>query len=671
MTFLLAGGAFANSPNQSSGSSDFLLKDSSGNTTQALTLSAKIDMEINGLLNYTHLTQRFYNSSHDFVAGEYVFPLPDTATVDSLTIKIGSRIIEGVVKEKAQANKIFKQAQKAGRKAALLVQDRPNLFRMGVTNIPPGEVIEVAMSFVNPVEYDQGEYRITFPMTLTPRYSPLSDENGITAREHLNSEYLSNNSFQNPSFMLNHPAGADIKNPIELSLHFNPGFNTKDIVSDSHDIRTNDLNENTKKISFNKRFVPMDRDFQLVWRQANHKLESQIFIESAYQHSDEDSPTEEEHYAMLMLTPWIEENDNDVLAKEVIFIIDTSGSMGGESIRQAKKALMTAVELLNEGDSFNVIEFNSNFSTVFNHSEVFSPDSKRRAMEFIHALKASGGTEMKSALLEALQSPIDEEERLKQIVFITDGAVGNEKELIKTVNQYLGNSRLFSIAIGSAPNQHLFRQVSKVGKGSFVKINNMTQIQDKMKQVFDKISKPAMIDIELIDHTGNILAMAPGSIPDVYFGEPINVMLKLDRPDIDVKIKGKQAGKIFEQRIEVKTTNSKGIAKLWGKAEIEALTDKMTLGQGESSMLKQQIVDLSIKHSILTSYTSFVAVDKVISRQSESQLKTSNVDNLMPKGSRATKTTHYPSTSLNLQSWYALSLIFMLLGFLGLRRKSL
>lgn len=661
-----------NSGQKSGGSSDFILKDGAGNTIQALTLSAKVDMEINGLVNHTHLQQRFYNSSHEFVSGEYVFPLPDTASVDSLTIKIGSRIIKGEIKEKAQAKKIFEQAQKQGKKAALLTQNRPNLFRMAVTNIPPGEIIEISMSYVNAVEFDQGEYRVMFPMTLTPRYNSSIAINGEPGRENLNSENLSDNSFQNPSFMLNHPAGADIKNPVELSIHFTPGFKASNVISSSHDIIVNDVDEQSQRIAFSQRFVPMDSDFHLSWKQNNKALQPQLFVETVHSEIDEEGieSIEDEHFAMLMLTPGAEIFDQAVLNKEVIFIIDTSGSMGGDSIKQAKAALLSAVELLNDGDSFNVIEFNSDFTTLFNQSLNFNSNTKRKAKDFIEALQANGGTEMKPALLQALRSPVDKEERLKQVVFITDGAVGNEQDLIRTINQYLGGSRLFSIAIGSAPNQHLFRQVSKVGKGTFVQISEMNQVSSKMKSVFEKISKPAMKNLELVDKKGTVLAIAPESIPDVYFGEPIKVMLKLSTPDSDLILRGTQAGQQFEQALTIRSTSSRGIAKLWGKAKIEALTDKMTLGQGDTVILKQEIIELSMKHTILTPFTSFIAVDKVVSRKPGQALKHANVKNLVPKGSQSSKATQFPSTSLDIQPLYTLSLLLMCLGlFLGYRRK--
>ncbi len=671
-------GLSGNSGQKSGGSSDFILKDGAGNTIQALTLSAKVDMEINGLVNHTRLQQRFYNSSHEFVNGEYVFPLPDTASVDSLTIKIGSRIIKGEIKEKAQAKKLFEQAQRQGKKAALLTQNRPNLFRMAVTNIPPGEIIEISMSYVNAVEFDQGEYRVMFPMTLTPRYNSSIAINGEPGRENLNSENLSDNSFQNPSFMLNHPAGADIKNPVELSIHFTPGFKVSNVISSSHDIIVNDVDQQSQRIAFSQRFVPMDSDFHLSWKQNNKALQPQLFVESVYSEGVVEG-TEEgadiidneyEHYAMLMLTPGAEIFDQAVLNKEVIFIIDTSGSMGGESIKQAKAALLSAVELLNDGDSFNVIEFNSDFTTLFDQSLSFNSNTKRKAKNFIKALQANGGTEMKPALLQALQSPVDKEERLKQVVFITDGAVGNEQDLIRTINQYLGGSRLFSIAIGSAPNQHLFRQVSKVGKGTFVQISEMNQVSSKMKSVFEKISKPAMKNLELVDKKGTVLAIAPESIPDVYFGEPIKVMLKLSTPDSDLILRGTQAGQQFEQALTIGSTSSKGIAKLWGKAKIESLTDKMTLGQGDTVILKQEIIELSMKHTILTPFTSFIAVDKVVSRKPGQALKQAKVNNLVPKGSQASKVTQFPSTSLDIQPLYTLSLLLMCLGlFLGYRRK--
>ena len=648
----------AEGPSDITGGSGFIIHDSQGSSTQALSLAAKVDIEINGLIAYTEVNQRFLNSSNEFVAGEYVFPLPDSATIDSLTIKIGSRVIQGEIKEKQQAKEIFKKAQAEGKKAALLSQDRPNVFRMAVTNIPPGEVIEINMSYVNSIDFTRTEngdteYSLMFPMTLTPRFNPTHLN---TAEKVAELEKSTENFFNNPNFFSNDNDVEDIKNPIELNIHMNPGFSIKDIASTSHNVNVIDRAGNDKTIRLAKRFEPMDSDFHLSWQQDNAELQPSLFVESI------SLAETAEHYAMLMLTPAGADYDQEMLNKEVVFIIDTSGSMGGESIRQAKASLIEAVNLLNSGDSFNIIEFNSDFSMLFEQAMNFNQASQAEANTFINDLEAGGGTDMKPALLKALKSPVDVEERLKQVVFITDGAVGNEAELIKSINQYLGGARLFSIAIGSAPNEHLFRQVSKFGKGTFIQINQLDQVNSKLKAMFGKISKPAMKNIEIIDHHGKILAVEPESIPDVYFGEPVKVVIKLSDLDINehrgLTIRGMQAGQQFEQTLSLQKTPSKGIAKLWGKAKIEALTDKLILRQGDEAQLKQAIIGLSMKHRILTPYTSFIAVDKTVSRQPGQALKQSNVDNLIPKG------TQFPSTALDIQPLYAISLLFALLGLL-------
>ncbi len=643
----------AESPIESVGSGDFVIHDRQGNYTQLLSLATKVDIDINGLMTYTQVSQRFLNSSSEFVAGEYVFPLPDNATIDSLTIKIGSRVIQGEIKEKQQAKKIFKKAQTAGKRAALLSQDRPNIFRVAVTNIPPGDMIEVNMSYVNNVDFTQtkaglAQYQLKFPMTLTPRYNPTKK----TAEVENPAEVV----FNNPNFSTNDNQAKDIKNPIELNIRLNPGFSIKNIASSSHNVDIIDRAGDDKTIRFANRFEPMDSDFHLTWKQDNIELQPSIFVESV------SLGETTEHYGMLLLAPTGPDYKQAILGKEVIFIIDTSGSMGGESIHQAKASLIEAVNLLNTGDSFNIIEFNSDFSTLFDQTRDLTQKSQAQANKFIKNLEAGGGTEMKPALLKALRAPVDIKERLRQIVFITDGAVGNEDALIKAVNQYLGGARLFSIAIGSAPNEHLFRQVSKFGKGTFIQINQLQQVGKKMQQLFDKISKPAMKDIEIIDHQGKILAIEPKFIPDVYFGEPLKVMLKLSdlghNENSQLTIIGTQAGQPFSQTLSLQKKQSKGVAKLWGKVKIEALMDKLSLKQGNIAQLKEDIINLSIKHNILTTYTSFIAVDKAISRPKGQALKESNVNNLLPKGIK------FPSTSLDIQPLYAISLLFALLGLL-------
>ncbi len=639
-------------------SSDFFITDPQGNVSQALTLSAKVDIEVNGLISHTNIKQRFLNNSSDFVEGEYVFPLPDTASIDSMQIKIGSRIIKGQLKEKEQAKKIYKKAQAAGKRAALMTQDRPNLFRMKVTNIPAGEVIEVTMSYVNNIDFDNGKYSLMFPMTLTPRFNPLHTllNNDIT------------NVLKNPDFIINNLVADEIINPLELTLKLNPGFSASNVMSSSHKINIDNPFSEQQHITFSNRFEPMDSDFHLIWQQNNRQLEPGLFIESLNDKGiaetggkdpDDIDSQATEHYAMLMLTPAAPDYQQYVLNKEIVFIIDTSGSMGGASIRQAKAALQRAIKMMNAGDSFNIIEFNSRHRSLFPHPQDVSDTTLQQADYFISRLYATGGTNMKPAIIQALTSPVDDQERMRQVIFITDGAVGNENDLMQSIQQHLGDSRLFSVAIGSSPNQHLFRQASKYGKGTFIKISKLQEVSEKMNHLFAKVSKPAMKNIELIDNNGNVLAVEPESIPDVYYGEPVKVVLKLKQLTGDITIQGTLAGNQFHQVLSLENNkNSKGIAKLWARAKIESLTDKMLLGRGDTDKLKKDIIDLSLKHHVLTAYTSFIAVDQEVVRNPGEALKKSNVKNLIPKG------TQFPKTSLDILPLYALSFITLLLGCL-------
>jgi len=607
---------------------DLVLTDQQGAPLQALHVSAKLDMKVSGMLIYSTLTQRFFNPSEHFVNGKYQFPLPDGASVDGLEVRIGSRVIKAEIKERQQAKKQFDAAVKKGKRAALMNQSRPNLFNMAIANIAPKESIEVKFTFVDQVDYDAGVFRLSVPMTYTPRFNP----------EH----YL--DPVIDQVFKLKSPA-QEVENPIELNLILDAGVEISNLISNSHDISVS--GEASKTIRFKQRFVSMDSDFNLSWRQNNQQLQSTLFTESL----------NEDRFGMLMLSPQAPEFAQKPLIKETIFIIDTSGSMGGESIRQAKRALIAAVDMLNTSDSFNIIEFNSTHRALFETSRHASAESIRKAKVFINRLSAGGGTQMLQPVKQALSSPLLEESPIRQVLIITDGAIGNEAELTQAVHQFRGDSRLFAIAIGSAPNKYLFSELSKAGRGTFTQINNLTEVDQTMQSLFDKISRPAMKNLKLIDNNGSVLSIEPSVLPDLYYGEPLVVTMTLNDEPADLILSGEISGQFFEQPIKAVDQPAKGIAKLWAQDKIESLSNKMHLQKNNREQLKQEIIRLSIKHHILSRFTSLIAVDHQVARKANEELKQAAVESLAPKG------MVIPQTNMGTYFLIIMSLICLGFGF--------
>lgn len=645
--------------------SDFVLRQADGNQRSALMLASKAEIEINGLISFTRLRQRFVNTGPNFIAGEYVFPLPETATIDQLDIRIGSRTIVGQLKEKQQAKKAFNQAKRQGKSAALMVQKRDNLFRMSVANIPAGETIEVQLSYLDKVAIDSGQYRVTLPTTLTPRFNPADSTaahlDAIHAEQidsSLNQGPISN-VFNNPIFVRANPSRELPENPIDIRVYLNPGFAVRAIHSDNHQIAVKAIDADAHAIVLSRGVATMDRDFVLTWQQNNPDFTPSLYREAATL-SDASTINGEltEHYFMLNISPTAEHFQPSVQNKDIVFVIDTSGSMGGESIRQAKAALSKALSGLNPRDTFNIIEFNSTHRALFPSSQVVNHQTLSQAENFIGALNASGGTNMKPALIDALKTNTLEPQSIQQVLFITDGAVGNESELSQLVHQYLGDKRLFCIAIGSAPNRHLMTQLSNFGRGSAIVINQMNQVSDKIDGLFNKLNHPAMTDIGLRDHAGAIIDLQPNPIPDLYYGEPLQLLIKSQYAEGLLSLTGNIDGRQVNFDIDLAQANkASGIAKLWAREKIAGLMNKIHLRQGSSDQHRQSIIDLSLRHRVLSQYTSFIAVDPTPIRSADQKLDTAKVANLLPKGTRL------PKTSLNTSALYGLSLVSLLLAF--------
>lgn len=648
---------------------DFVLKDSSGQKRSAMLLSASADVKVNGLIVFGTLTQKYLNNGPDFIAGEYVFPLPEGATIDSLRVKVGGRVITSELKEKQAAKAQFEQAKREGKRAALLTQERENLFRMGVANIPAGEQIEVELSYLDTVHIDNQQYSLRLPTTLTPRYNPLPDNNttneespsGLSIRDSLE-------SFLNPPFIAEAVDAAGMpSNPLAINIELDAGFDLQNLHSDSHDIQVQDIDGSHQRIQFSQSYEPMDRDFVLQWQQNNTEMTPSLYYEQTKltpSGTAESRDSAVENTVMLNLTPTAEHFKPAVLPKDVSFIIDTSGSMGGESIRQAKAALNQALDLLSATDSFNVIEFNSSHSRLFDAAQTANADNLRRARQFVASLVADGGTEMKPALLAAFRQQVSSAEHLKQVVFITDGAVGNEAELSRVVHQFIGDSRLFSIAIGSAPNQYLFNQLSSLGRGSSISIDNMQDVEANMQALFNKINAPAMRNIRLLDSEGKVLEVQPSVVPDVYFGEPLELLLRTTDLNGSITVRGELADKTVSYPLQLSEAKpAPGVAKLWGKEKINSLMNKIHLNQGEPEALEQEVIELSLKHNILSRYTSFVAVDKQAVRKPDQALQEMQIANLLPKGMAL------PQTALGTTPITLLSVFSLLLAGL-IKRKS-
>ena len=579
----------------------------------AMQLSADADIRVTGLVAKVQLRQRFRNDSDQWVRGEYLFPLPEDAAVNQLKLTIGERVILGEIREKQEARKVYEAAAASGRKASLVEQRRPNLFSNRIANIGPGETVIVELTYLQRVRYRDGSFSLRFPMTLTPRYTPESM--GAAAAE------VWNVQLPTPS-----PRSA-AQQSIKLTANINMGMPLSAVSSPYHPI-TMTRQGSVYDIALAEGSAAMDRDLLLTWRAPpGSEPRAAVFHERLGA----------EEYALLMVLPPSAPAAERAMPRELIFIIDTSGSMGGTSIQQARASLAFGLDQLQPEDHFNIIEFNNSARALYRKAVPANPHYVARAREFVRHLDAGGGTEMRTALEMALPQPAPESNALRQVVFITDGAVGNEVELFRLIQQRLGASRLFTVGIGSAPNSWFMRKAAKVGRGDFVYVGDILEVQQHMQTLFTRLSQPLMKDVQ-VDWPVTVDAY-PRQVPDLYPGEPLWIAARSDSAfgGSNVEVHGQTAGKAWKRALSFAPPVSgmeqawTGIGTLWARAAIESLQDEKILGRDESEV-RAAILPIALKHQLVSPYTSFVAVEQQPSRPAEAALKKSAVPNLPPHG---------------------------------------
>ncbi|MDV3502219.1 marine proteobacterial sortase target protein [Marinobacter sp. M-5] len=622
---------------------------------QATLLNTEYQVRVSGLIADTRLTQSFRNTSQQWREGVFVFPLPEKASVYGMTMRVGEREIVGDVREKQEAKRRYEAAKKAGKNAARVDQQRPNLFTTHLANIPPGETITVELNYQQTVRYQSGEFELRLPTTLTPRYmpgEPLAQSpqqwQGGWARP---TTAVPDADAISPSTVQAEDVG-DQSHRVVVNLEIDAGLPVADVASPSHALRST-WDGHRVRVAPEQGAVPMDQDVVVRWSPVRGQAPSAAVFHERWQGED---------YLLALLVPGLSRNQN--LPRELVFVIDTSGSMAGQSIGQARASLLRGLATLSPGDRFNIIQFNSQTHALFMQAVPANGQNLARARRYVEGLSANGGTEMAPALRVALGENSPEEEttgqHVRQVVFITDGAVGNEAALFEQIRQQLGGRRLFTVGIGSAPNLHFMREAARYGRGSYTAISDIADVAGQLDDLFAKMQAPVLTDIaiELPPAAGPAEAypIRPG---DLFAGEPLVQVMRGVKSSGSLGISGRLSdGSRWQTSLDLsRAASGTGLHRHWGREKIDSLMDQTLSGHvGDES--RQQVVELALAHQLITRFTSFVAVDSTPVRETSEPLTTDQVPTLLPAGSSSTM-LRYPQTA-------TLSPLLTALGLLGL-----
>ena len=571
-------------------------------------LGTEVEISVTGPIARVRVRQRFQNPSHEWVEGIYVFPLPGDAAVDHMRVITASGTLEGEIQEKKKAQAAYVKARAQGKRAGLVQWQRPNLFSTAVANIEPGGEVTVEITYQQSLAPDSGDWRLRFPLarvrTLESVALARSDSDpGAGALPGSLPGSLPGPRAGEPSGPLAHP--------VRIQVDLAPGFEIYKPTSPHHAIRTaphTDPHTGGFSVDLAEGEVEAERDFILNWRALpGRQPQASLFQES----------WGGRHQALLILTPppatgaW-----QASPRREIIFVVDTSGSMAGTALDQARRALRAGIEQLDPNDHFNVLAFSTSVRELFDRPMPAVSEWSKEALNFVDALEVDGSTEMGLAFERALRPARVESDRVRQVVFMTDGGVPGPDALLDAIRRWVGETRIFMVGIGSAPNEHFMRKAALHGRGTYTAIGDPKEVSDAMLGLFRKLGSVVLSEIELEFPSGVTAEMSPARIGDLYRGEPLVVAIESNQPLGWVGVRGRAKDSPWRVTVDGRDAEQRpGVHVLWARRKIAGLIDTIRTSGDPDGKATQAATTLALEHHLVSPYTSLVAVEKISSRR--------------------------------------------------------
>ncbi len=563
-----------------------------------------VEAEISGFVSRVTVTQEFTNPFPAKIEAVYTFPLPHHAAVDDMTMLVGSRTVRGTIKRREEARAIYEAARTAGHTASLLDQERPNIFTQSVANIMPGEAVKITISYVETLKYEAGFYEFVFPMVVGPRYIPgraTGRQGGGWAPD---TDRVPDASRITPPVAR---PGTRAGHDISIVVTLDAGVPIDSVACTTHDADVARPNLHAASVRLRDEATLPNKDFILRWDVAGRKIADAVLTHKGARGG----------FFSLILQPPERVAVADVSPKELVFVIDTSGSMSGFPIEKAKEAMRLALNGLNPQDTFNLITFSGDTTLLFPEPVPASAENLRRAQEFLAGRHGSGGTEMMKAIQAAL-APSDATDHVRVVCFMTDGYVGNDMEIIGEIKKY-ANARVFAFGIGSSVNRFLLDNMARYGRGEVEYVGLNEDGSEAARRFHERVRSPLLTDIS-IDWGGLPVAdVYPTRIPDLFAARPLVIEGRFTRPAQGViRLRGKVGGREFSRSVDVSLPGSEprhdSLATLWARARVEDLMSQDWTGAQGGSIrndLREAITQVGLDYRIMTQYTSFVAVEEM------------------------------------------------------------
>lgn len=548
----------------------------------------KVNAQIDGFGARVTVVQTFTNPSKEPIEAVYVFPLPNDAAVDRMRMRVGSRIIEGEIKRREEARRIYDEAKAQGQVASLLDQERPNIFTQSVANIMPGAQVEVEISYVQVLKYEEGEFEFSFPMVVGPRYTANApDPDKIS-----------------PPIT---PKGTRTGANIDLTVNLDAGAPVQEMKSVLHDITTQASGRNGAVITLKKKDEIPNRDFVLRYRTAADTVQGAFLT-----HFD---PGKLGFFTLILMPPRAP-TGRQIVPKEVFFVMDQSGSQGGFPIEKSKELTLKLIKTLRPDDTFNVLGFNTSVRSLWPHSRPNTTENLKEAEAFVKAMNAEGGTNILEGMNAALRDQRDPK-RLRLVVFNTDGYVGDEKNILDSIQKNRDNAHIFTFGIGNSVNRYLIDSMAVEGKGDAEYVTLAEEADAAVKRFIKRTQTPVLTDVKVAFSGVQVDEALPGEIPDVFSEKPVVLCGRYTAAGLgSVTVSGMLGGRPWARTIDLNFTtkaDAPSIPTLWARRKVDEVQRQNYLsslsGQGRND-IDETITKLGLEYSIMTEFTSFVAVEK-------------------------------------------------------------
>lgn len=560
-----------------------------------------VTADINGVIADIHVVQSYANEGTSPINACYVFPASTKVTVHGMQMQIGNQLVTAKIKEKEDAKKEFEEAKEEGKSASLLSEERPNVFTMNIANIMPGDNVSVDLHYTELITPTDGVYQFVYPTVSGPRYvGPVKDDCG-TREEWTATPYL--------------PEGTDPKDRYDIRVSLSAAVPITELASSSHEIMVDWRDKTRAVVSLaDASDYAGNRDFILDYRMTGQDISTGLMLNKG----------SDENFFMLMVQPPERCNAGDIPPREYIFVLDVSGSMSGYPLDTAKELIKNLVSDLGETDTFNLILFSGASSQMSGRSVPANKENIDRALRIIDEQEGAGGTELAPALRDAVAIP-DSKDVARSVVVITDGYVYGEEEIFEIIHKNTGDADFFSFGIGRGVNRNLIEGIAKAGQGEPFVVTDQEEAAEVSGKFKTYIQSPVMTDINVKFDGFDVYDVEPAVLPTLFARRPIVLLGKWrGEPRGTVQITGKTGNSDYAQTIPLAeavssdggqpvtavTLESDVLSYLWAQKRIERLTD---YGLNESNPdVKTEVTQLGLTYSILTPYTSFIAVTETV-----------------------------------------------------------